>query len=45
MVNNAFARQKRYSRNPSKIIPVVASTYVLNDTAYAAPDGIVTLTE
>lgn len=43
MVNNAFARQKRYSNNLKKIIPVVASTYVLNDTAYAAPEGITEL--
>lgn len=40
MVNNAFAKQKRYSKNLRKVIPVVASTYVLNDTAYAAPEGI-----
>ncbi len=43
MVNNAFARQKRYSKNLRKVIPVVASTYVLNDSAYAAPEGITEL--
>lgn len=43
MVNNAFAKQKRYSKNLRKVIPVVASTYVLNDSAYAAPDGITDL--
>ncbi|HEY5556289.1 YcjF family protein [Acetobacterium sp.] len=43
MVNNAFAEQKRYSKNLAKIIPVVASTYVLNDTAFAAPQGITEL--
>ena len=43
MVNNAFAKQKRYSKNLRKVIPVVASTYVLNDTAYAAPEGITEL--
>jgi len=43
MVNNAFARQKRYSKNLLKIIPVVASTYVLNYSAYAAPEGIADL--
>ena len=43
MINNAFAKQKRYSKNLRKIIPVVASTYVLNDSAYAAPEGITEL--
>jgi uncharacterized protein (DUF697 family)/GTP-binding protein EngB required for normal cell division len=42
MVNNAFAKQKR-SKNLRKVIPVVASTYVLNDSAYAAPEGITEL--
>lgn len=40
MVNNAFAMQKKHSKNLKKIIPVVASTYVLNDSAYAVPEGI-----
>ena len=40
MVNNAFAKQKRYSKNLRHVIPVVASTYMLNDSAYAAPEGI-----
>jgi uncharacterized protein (DUF697 family)/GTP-binding protein EngB required for normal cell division len=43
MVNNAFAKQQRYSKNLRKVIPVVASTYVLNDNAYAAPEGITEL--
>lgn len=43
MVNNAFAKQKRYSKNLRKVVPVVASTYVLNDSAYAAPEGITEL--
>ena len=43
MVYNAFAKQKRYSKNLRKVIPVVASTYVLNDNAYAAPEGITEL--
>lgn len=43
MVSNAFANQKRYTRNLRKVIPVVASTYVLNDSAYAAPEGIIEL--
>ena len=42
MINNAFAKQKR-SKNLRNVIPVVASTYVLNDTAYAAPEGITEL--
>ncbi len=44
MVQNAFAKQK-ISKNLKNIIPVVASTYVLNDTAYAAPEGITELIE
>ena len=43
MVNNAFANQKKYSNNLKKIIPVVASTYELNDTAFAPPEGITEL--
>lgn len=43
MVNNAFAKQKKYSKNLRKIIPVVAETYRLNDTAWASPDGIAEL--
>ena len=42
MVNNAFAKQKR-SKNLRHVIPVVASTYVLNDSAYAPPEGIAEL--
>lgn len=43
MVHNAFAKQKRYAKNLRKVIPVVASTYVLNDTAFAPPEGIIEL--
>lgn len=43
MVNNAFANQKRYAKNLRKVIPVVAATYRLNDTAFAAPEGITEL--
>ena len=43
MVNTAFAKQKHYSKNLRRVIPVVASTYVLNDDAYAAPEGITEL--
>ena len=42
MVQNAFANQK-LAKNLKKIIPVVAETYKLNDTAYAAPEGITEL--
>lgn len=45
MIQNAFAMEKRYSKNLKKIIPVVASTFVLNDNAYAAPEGITELIE
>lgn len=40
MVQNAFASQKKYSKNLKKIIPVVADTYRLNETAFAPPEGI-----
>ena len=40
MVNNAFAKQKGFSKNLRKILPVVASPYIINDTAYAPPEGI-----
>jgi uncharacterized protein (DUF697 family)/GTP-binding protein EngB required for normal cell division len=43
MVKNAFVKQQRFSKNLRKVIPVVASTYVLNDNAYAAPEGITEL--
>ena len=43
MVQSAFAAQKRYSKNLKKIIPVVASTYELNETAFAPPEGITEL--
>ena len=43
MVTNAFAKQRRYSKNLRKVIPVVASTFVLNENAYAAPEGITEL--
>ena len=43
MVNNAFAKQKRYSKNLRKVIPVVADTFVINDDACAPPEGITEL--
>ena len=43
MVSNAFAKQKRYSKNLKHIVPVVASTYTLNNTAFAAPEGLTEL--
>lgn len=43
MVQNAFAMQKRYAKNLRKVIPVVAATYELNDTAFAPPEGITEL--
>ncbi|WP_198031355.1 DUF697 domain-containing protein [Jeotgalibaca sp. PTS2502] len=43
MVKEAFAAQKRYSKNLKNIIPVVAATYTLNDSAFAAPEGITEL--
>lgn len=43
MVQAAFAAQKRYAKNLKKIIPVVASTFKLNDTAFAGPEEIMEL--
>lgn len=43
MVNNAFASQKWYAKNLRRIIPVVAATYELNETAFVAPEGIMEL--
>lgn len=43
MVQNAFASEKKYAKNLKKIIPVVAETFELNDTAFAAPEGITEL--
>lgn len=43
MVQNAFATQKKYAKNLKQIIPVVASIFELNDTAYAPPEGIAEL--
>lgn len=43
MVKEAFATHKKCNKNLSRIIPVVASTYVLNENAYAAPEGIMEL--
>lgn len=40
MVQNAFAKQKKYSKNLKGVIPVVASPFVLNDSAFAPPFGI-----
>lgn len=43
MVKDAFAAHKGYSKNLKQIIPVVASTFTLNDTAFAPPEGITEL--
>ena len=43
LVRNAFAKNKKLNERLSRIIPVVASTYVLNDTASAPPEGITEL--
>lgn len=42
MVENVFSTQKT-RKNLKGILPVVASTYVLNESAYSAPDGITEL--
>ena len=45
MVKAAFRVNEKHVRNVRKIIPVVAATYSLNDTAYAPPEGITELIE
>ena len=40
LVHNAFATQRRYSSNLKKVIPVVAAPYVINENAFAPPEGI-----
>lgn len=40
MVYDAFVAQKRFSKKLRGIIPVVADTFVLNENAFAAPEGI-----
>ncbi len=43
MVHNALARNKRHFKNLRQVIPVVAATYELNDSAFAPPEGITEL--
>lgn len=45
MVHNAFALQTKYAMNVKKVIPVVAMTYSLNETAFAPPEGITDLVD
>ena len=40
LVEKAFSLKKQYKQNLKCIIPVVASTYVLNDSAFAPPEGL-----
>lgn len=43
MVKTAFERQKRFNKNLRAVVPVVAATYALNETAIAPPEGITEL--
>lgn len=45
MVKEIFNKHKKANENLREIIPVVASTYVLNEDAFAAPYGIPELIE
>ena len=40
MVYNALAKMKKRSVNVKKVIPVVARPFILNENAYAPPEGI-----
>ena len=39
----AYAKQKKHFGNLRKILPVVASTYILNENAFAPPEGLTEL--
>lgn len=43
IVLNAFAKQKKYSKNLKEVIPVVAETYPINAEVLVPPDGITEL--
>ncbi len=45
LVHKAFARQKKYSKNLEKVIPVVAETYQIDDKFFVPPSGISELIE
>ena len=45
MVYRAFASQRKHTKNLKKVLPVVSSTYTINDNAYAPPEGISELIE
>lgn len=45
MVRNAFAKQKKYSKNLKEIIPVVAEEYRITESSIVPPDGITELIE
>lgn len=45
LVNGVFAKNKKLAGRLKAVIPVVASTYVLNDMASAPPEGITELIE
>ena len=45
LVRQTFARTKRRQRNLRAVIPVVASTYQLDETTFVAPEGIPELIE
>lgn len=45
MVNQAFVKETKSFKNLKHVIPVVASTYTINETAFAPPEGISELIE
>lgn len=45
LVNMAFEKEKKIKKRIRHIIPVVASTYVIDENSFVAPDGITNLTE
>lgn len=45
MVKQAFARNKKQENSLKAVVPVVASTFVISEVAFAAPSGISELIE
>ena len=45
LIHEAFAKQKNYSKNLTKVIPVVAETYPIDDATLVPPRGISELIE
>lgn len=45
MVKEVFSDMKKFDENVKGIVPVVASTYMINETTFVPPEGIVELVD